>query len=118
MTTRAQAAAQIANDLIAEGIRCKVFDRAPTNAEAPNPHVAVVYMGADSTEFMFNVQVVRAASQPSGEGAYRLWLALIQEVDEALDASGYGPPTDNSSYNTQLDAWTTVFAINFPRDDF
>jgi hypothetical protein len=118
MTTRQEAVAQVALDLRREGITATVFDRPPSATEAPNPHVAVMLTSDDPTEFNMTVYVVTQASLPSAEAAYRDHLTLVQQVDEALDAAGYGPPSGNYSARSDLDAYVYQFDIQFPRDDF
>lgn len=118
MTTRREAVQQIADDLRAEGITAAVFDRPPSATEAPNPHVAVMLTSDDPTEFNITVYVVTAASLPSAADAYYQHLELVQQVDEALDAAGYGPPTGTDQARSDLDAYVYQFNVEFPRDDF
>lgn len=118
MTTRAEAAAIIAADLINEQLGATVYSFPPTPQTAQMPHVAILYSGATDTEFEYEIHVVMAASQPTARQAHATFLTLVQAVDEALDASGWGPPGDNAQYAAQIDSWVAVFRINFPRDDF
>lgn len=118
MTTRAQAVTAVADDLRREGITCAIFDRPPSATEAPNPHVAVMLTSDDPTEFNMTVYVVTQASLPSAQTAYRDHLELVQQVDEALDAAGYGPPSGSYAARQDLDAYVYQFDIQFPRDDF
>lgn len=118
MTTRAQAVTAVADDLRREGITCAIFDRPPSATEAPNPHVAVMLTSDDPTEFNMTVYVVTQASLPSAQTAYQDHLALVQQVDEALDAAGYGPPSGSYAARQDLDAYVYQFDIQFPRDDF
>jgi len=72
----------------------------------------------DPTEFNIVIYVVTQASLPSAEAAYRDHLDLVQQVDEALDAAGYGPPQGSYDSRPDLDAYIYSFAVQFPRDDF
>lgn len=118
MTTRAEAAEILAADLINEGVGATVYAHPPAPTQAQMPHVAVLYQGSTDTEFEFEIHVLMNASQPTARQAYSTFLDLVQRVDEALDASGWGPPGDSAQYASQIDAWATVFRIRFPRDDF
>ena len=118
MTTRAEAAETIAADLINESVGATVYSHPPAPHLAQMPHVAVVYNGSTDTEFLFEVHVLMNASQPTARQAYATFLDLVQRVDEALDASGWGPPGDSPQWASNIDAWATVFRIQYPRDDF
>jgi hypothetical protein len=118
MTSRAEAAETIASDIINEGVGAVVYSFPPAPQQAQMPHVAIVYTGATDTEFQFEVHVVVAASQPTVRQAYATFLDLVQRVDEALDASGWGPPGDSANWQSTMDAWIATYRIDFPRDDF
>lgn len=118
MTTRAEAAEEIATDIINESVGATVYAFPPAPQQAQMPHVAIVYDGATDTEFQFEVHVVMSAGQPTVRQAHATFLELVQKVDEALDSAGWGPPGDSATWVSTIDAWVASFRINYPRDDF
>ena len=97
-----------------QGKPVTVSDGVPRPGDAPSPSIVVVYTGATDTDLTINVELYVRGSDV---GAQDVLLDVATKIDEKLAGAGFGPPGEQVTYASDLDAWVCVFPVMYPRTD-
>lgn len=89
----------------------------PGNEVATPVGVCVVFAGATSNEQLWQIQGYVAASHLPVADVQYVIDELVEELDDAVGAAGYGPSVWEINYLSSDDVWVAVNDLEVPRVD-